>query len=541
MDFKPDIIRDDETLIFKLRALYAGHGYKQFRMSRFEEYELYAANRAFLPGNDIVAFTGADGKLMALRPDVTLSIVKNIRSDGELKKLYYSENVYRTVDNELKEHMQVGLECIGALDTGQIGQVLMLAKQSLDMIHNKTRLDISHMGFLRGLINSEKFSALQKAEIMRSIGEKNIPQIKQICAIAGVSDAFCENIITLVSLSGGFSDIKGKLEKISINDETGNALRELSMIDSVLKAGGAEGGGLNVDFSIINDVTYYNGIVFQGFIEGIPSAVLSGGRYDELLEDFGKKQGAIGFAVHLNLALMPAQSRAPDDSDAKDTVGIALPKGRIGEKAYEIFARAGFECPDMNTKTRKLVFDSPGKAVRFFWVKPSDVAIYVQRGVADIGVVGKDVLLESSPDIFELIDLGIGKCRMCVAAAKESKNDAVNGSATAKSVAAAQSGADNTLRVATKFPNIARRHYRSKGRDIDIIRLHGSIELAPLLGLSDVIIDLVETGNTLAENNMEVIETIEDISARLISNKVSYKFKHENISKICGAINASMS
>ena len=199
----------------------------------------------------------------------------------------------------------------------------------------------------------------------------------------------------------------------------------------------------------------------------------------------------------------------------KTMLNVALPKGRLGEKAYAMFEKAGFECPSIKENNRKLIFENAESGVRYFWVKPSDVAIYVERGAADVGIVGKDILLEYEPDVYELLDLNMGKCRMAVAAMEGFRDDT-----------------RRTLRVATKFANIAGQFYRSRGRDIDIIHLNGSIEIAPILDLSDVIVDIVETGTTLRENNLSVIETIVPISARLISNKASYKFKNEQIDKV---------
>ena len=193
-------------------------------------------------------------------------------------------------------------------------------------------------------------------------------------------------------------------------------------------------------------------------------------------------------------------------------LNVALPKGRLGEKVYAMFEKAGFPCPAIYENSRKLIFENAEAGVRYFWVKPSDVAIYVERGAADIGVAGKDILLEYAPDVYELLDLGVGKCRMAVAAKNGFCDDT-----------------RRTLRVATKFAEIAARHYRAKGRDIDIIHLNGSIELAPILGLSDVIVDIVETGTTLKENDLSVVETVLPISARLIANKASYSFKGETI------------
>lgn len=204
-------------------------------------------------------------------------------------------------------------------------------------------------------------------------------------------------------------------------------------------------------------------------------------------------------------------------------LNIALPKGRLGEKIYSIFASAGYDCPEINEKSRKLIFENTQKGVRYFWVKPSDVSIYVERGAADIGVAGKDILLEYSPKIYELLDTKEGICRMAVAAKKDFVDSGLK-----------------KLRVATKFPHIASNYYDSIGRDIDIIKLNGSIELAPILGLSDVIVDIVETGKTLKENNLEVKAEIVGISARLISNISSYNFKREEIDALTGAIKGAL-
>lgn len=196
-------------------------------------------------------------------------------------------------------------------------------------------------------------------------------------------------------------------------------------------------------------------------------------------------------------------------------ISVALPKGRLGNKVFDIFAKIGYDCDEMHSDSRQLVFTSKENGISYFLVKPSDVSIYVEHGAADIGIVGKDILLEYEPDVYELLDLNIGKCRMCVAG----KNDFVD-------------NPDVALRVATKFVNIAKTYYKSINRNIEIIKLNGSIELAPILDLSDVIVDIVETGTTLKENNLGVLTEILPISARLIANKASYKFKTEEINKI---------
>ena len=205
-------------------------------------------------------------------------------------------------------------------------------------------------------------------------------------------------------------------------------------------------------------------------------------------------------------------------------LNVALPKGRLGEKVYAMFEAAGYECPSIKENSRKLIFENAEKQVRYFWVKPSDVSIYVERGAADIGVAGKDILLEYEPNVYELLDLDMGKCRMAVAAPKSFYDDGMR-----------------TLRVATKFTNITARYYAGIGREIDIIKLNGSIEIAPILGLSDVIVDIVETGTTLKENDLEVKTEILPISARLIANKASFKFKSAEIENIMRSMKEQVS
>lgn len=202
-------------------------------------------------------------------------------------------------------------------------------------------------------------------------------------------------------------------------------------------------------------------------------------------------------------------------------LNVALPKGRIGKKVRDIFSSIGYECEEPSEDDRRLVIENADGSIRYLLIKPSDVGIYVERGAADIGVLGKDTLIETEPDVFELLDLGIGKCRMCVCVPDGYNEDT-----------------DSVLRVATKYPNIAKKYYRGRNREIEIIKLSGSIELAPILGLSDVIVDIVETGTTLRENHLHPDTDILTISARLIANKSSYRFKAGEIEEITAKIRA---
>lgn len=507
MQIDQSILKFEEKAVFMLRSLYSGYGYRQFKMSKFEEYDLYSENKDFLVSDGVITFNDVGGKLLALKPDVTLSIIKNSKGQkGITEKYYYNENVYRISETShtYKEIMQTGLECIGDIAEEQVFEVTLLAVKSLELIEKNFVLSLCHIGLINTLLeeNSVEFSI--RSKIYTAINEKNSGELKRL-----LTDEQFETLKCLTKTYKSFEHTLAAVREISKSEV---ALKYLSELENVCQALKSEGYGdkIQIDFSIANFGGYYSGIVFKGFINGIASRVISGGQYDKLMKRMGKNASALGFAVYLD-TLERINETAKDDG----FINIALPKGRLGEKVYGIFERAGFDCPSIKDANRKLIFENREKGLRFFWVKPSDVAIYVERGAADIGVAGKDILLEYTPDVYELLDLNIGKCRMAVAAKKDFCDD------TSK-----------TLRVATKFSNIAKNYYNEKCRDIDIIHLNGSIEIAPILDLSDVIVDIVETGSTLLENDLVPFETIIPISARLISNKASFGFKLEKIEQI---------
>ena len=520
MDSSSMMMRNDEKAIFTLRALYHQRGYTQFKMRKFEEYDLYVKNKDFLISDSVITFTDTNGKLLALKPDVTLSIIKNTRDLPGVQKLYYNENVYRVSPrtHAFSEIMQVGLECIGEVDRECITEVLTLAAESLTAISPAALLDVSHMGIITELLDASGADFETRARLLQCIGEKNLHELSSACTEAGIGSAVAEQLAKLAQINGRPSEVMPLIREILGSSVRADTIDDFEAVLSTLESGSL-GSLVNIDFSVVNDMNYYNGIVFKGFISSIPTGVLSGGQYDKLMKKMGRSSSAIGFAVYLDtLERMDASAEA--EAPAR-MLNIALPKGRLGEKVYAMFEKAGFDCPSILEDSRRLIFENSGLGLRFFWVKPSDVAIYVERGAADIGVAGKDILLEYEPDVYELLDLNIGKCRMAVAAPCGYEDDT-----------------QKTLRVATKFENIARAHYAAQGRDIDIIHLNGSIEIAPILGLSDVIVDIVETGTTLKENNLEVIDTVVPISARLIANRSSFKFNSDLIGRIVAALAA---
>ena len=506
MTIDQSILKFEEKVVFSLRSLYSAYGYRQFKMSKFEEYSLYSKNQDFLVSEGVITFNDTNGKLMALKPDVTLSIIKNVKDiKGVTDKCYYNETVYRISEttHTYKEVMQTGLECIGDIGTKDVFEVAELAVKSLETINSEYMLHISHIGLINALLSEYGIGDALKPDIITAITEKNTGGLKKLLS----KDNF-EKLRCLTDNYDNTDDIFTALNAASKSEESITAIEELQAVCDYLKANGYN--KITLDFSISKNDRYYSGIIFKGFINGFSSHILSGGQYDKLMKRMNRTSGAIGFAVYLDSLENIEKATASDGY-----INIALPKGRLGEKVYDMFEKAGFDCPSIKEENRKLIFENHEKGLRFFWVKPSDVAIYVERGTADIGVAGKDILLEYSPDVFELLDLNIGKCNMAVATKNDFKDD------TSK-----------TLKVATKFSNIAKDFYAKKCRDIDIIKLNGSIEIAPILGLSDVIVDIVETGKTLLENDLKPIEMIVPISARLISNKASYGFKTQKIESI---------
>ncbi|MBR6708213.1 MAG: ATP phosphoribosyltransferase [Clostridia bacterium] len=515
MTINDSVLLNGEKVLFALRGLYASAGYRQYRMSKFEEYDFYAQNKDFLVSDQVITFTDTNGKLMALKPDVTLSIIKNSAdTPEETRKIFYNENVYRVSKgtDSFREIMQTGVECFGDVGTAEICEVLSLAARSLRLLAPDALLVLSDLDVLTAAIDALALDGAGRKTLYRAIGEKNSSEIEKLCAAAPNAEAV-KALKELLALSGPVSALQPKLM-----DRLEEGFPQFCAVLKIL-AESSLAEVFCVDFSLVGDVHYYNGVIFKGFLREVPTEVLSGGQYNRLMRRLGRKSGAIGFAVYTDLLDRIDLSEQKSAAQGDDYINIALPKGRLGEVVYDLFAKAGFECPSILEQNRKLIFENPEKRVRYFWVKPSDVPIYVERGAADIGVAGKDILLEYAPEVYELLDLKKGKCRMAVAAPKGFEDSHVG-----------------TLRVATKFSNIAKRYYQSQGRSIDIIHLNGSIEIAPILGLSDVIVDIVETGTTLKENDLEVFETVVPISARLIANKAAYKFKQSVVDNIAAAL-----
>lgn len=317
MNFSDQVLKNEERALYELRRLYQQYGYTRYKVSKFEEYDLYAHNKSFLVSENVLTFTDTNGKLMALKPDVTLSIVKNIgNGDVSMHKLYYNETVYRTSQGSdgFREIMQTGLECIGEIDLYAIGEVLMLAQKSLALISDDYVLDLSHLGFLTGLLEETNLSARDTEYLIGLIGNKNIPAIGAFCRLHGVDEEMTASICAITDLYAPLDSALKQIRPMVKGEKMQAAYEQLCGVCEMMRVCG-DTKRLYLDFSIVNDMNYYTGIIFRGFINGIPDGVLSGGRYDSLLQKMGKKSGAIGFAVYLDLLTRIGEGERTYDVD----------------------------------------------------------------------------------------------------------------------------------------------------------------------------------------------------------------------------------
>ena len=381
-------LKKEDINMLSLRQLYEHFGYVHYKMNKFEEYDLYAENKDFLAGDKIITFTDTNGKLLALKPDVTLSIVKNYNDvPGVVRKVYYNENIYRTSKSTktYKEIMQMGLECIGDLDIYQIAEVLILAAASLSVLSEGASggdtgsnsgsgryiLDVSHMGLIRGFLDELNLRPKHEEMFLSLLRKKNRHGIMTLFDSIGVDEELRETAITLASTYGSPESVLKTLETVSLNETMDKAVDELSVICSILADRDLD--GVHLDFSLVNDMSYYNGVMFRGYIEGIPSGVLSGGQYDELLEKMDKRtssdSGAIGFAINMDLInnfedvqdeydvdilLLYGQADASDDFDPAD---LAEKVSDLISRGYSVQAQKTF--PE-RLKYKKLMEYTPG-------------------------------------------------------------------------------------------------------------------------------------------------------------------------------------
>ncbi len=337
---------NEERAVSALGELYRRFGYRHYKMSKFEEYDLYGRNKEFLISDNVITFTDTNGRLMALKPDVTLSIIKNGQDSDGMQKVYYDEHVYRVSGGTraFKELKQVGLECVGTVDAYAVYEVLMLAAKSLKALSEDCVLDISHLGIVFALLDDLGVSAEDTCRALALIGDKNRHELAALCNTCGVSPEKASRLAELVGLYGTPASVLPRLYALLQDTPAAPFVRELQEVTDALATEGL-GGTVHIDFSVVNDRNYYNGFVFKGFINGISTRILSGGQYDRLMQKMGRRASAIGFALYLDLLGELPSPAVPYDVDtvllyARDTslASVQTAVRRLTDEGRQVLA-----------------------------------------------------------------------------------------------------------------------------------------------------------------------------------------------------------
>ena len=374
MKFSLESLQPKERASFALRALYEAAGCRKYHMGRFEEYGLYQENRSFLSSEQVITFTDLDGRLLALKPDVTLSIAKTAQpAPGETLRYYYHENVYRpsAESHTFKEISQMGLEVLGKVGEAEVQQAVCLAAQSLGQLGAEWVLEVSHMGYLFGLFDALEVPAAARAALLEKLREKNAHELRAAAKAAGLDDAAADTLCSVLSLSGGYSETLAKAEALCKNDAMNAAVAELKALAGPLAW---MEGTIRLDMTLAGEMEYYNGLVFQGYLKALPRPLLKGGRYDLLMQKFTPGAGAIGFAIYLDELDRLSAPLPPVQKNSTDRVmlNVALPKGRLGDKVYNLLAGIGYGCPeDYNARRQASATSSSSPAT---WPSMSSTA-----------------------------------------------------------------------------------------------------------------------------------------------------------------------
>jgi ATP phosphoribosyltransferase regulatory subunit len=517
----------EKDITDKLRVIFEDTGYREVKTPGFEFYDVFASNSNYYPQENMYTLSDPRGRLMTVRPDSTIPIARmtatKLKGSRLPIKLFYTQNVFRQQPEhkgKSSEIMQMGIELIGDSSYESDVEMLTMAIESMKQVATGNfRIEIGHVGIYKLLMDKLKATSEEKESIHRYVASKNY------AALNDILDRYGQNKTAqiLKDLPGLFGGKEALRKAEMLTDGYDSSLSQMiSYLDKVTNALQDEGTKDNVmiDFGLVNQADYYSSLIFNGYMESTGEPVLSGGRYDNLFSDFDENYPATGFALNVDLLTVGyLDSKATNKTQSnkgKDKLRIALTKGRLEDSFVNMLENAGYDCNNIRGKGRKLLLTIPGTNVEVFLAKAPDVITYVEHGVCDIGIVGKDTVSEYGGTYYEILDLGIGKCRFALATPKG--QDFFRGI--------------GTRRVATKYPAVAGEYFEKKGMDVDIIKIEGSVELAPLLALADGIVDIVETGTTLKENGLEVVEDIKYVSARLIVNVTSMKMKKSGIDEI---------
>lgn len=523
--FTPEGVTDINYLEFNqkeqveksVKKVFNAYEYKQIQTPTFEYYDLFSEIDSHIDKEDMYKILDGDGNILVLKPDATIPIARMLANshesfEDEIKLMYFT-TVFRSANFKAlgkREFAQGGIEYFGNPKPEADSEVIKIAIESLKKLGFKQiHIDMGQSEYVNGLLDCIQ-SVSQRKKIETYIEKKACVDLEVALKSLPIDETYKEGIKALPFMFGDFETTFKKGQSFNLNERTNQGLENLKAIYGILKEEGLT-PYVYLDLSLTNQLDYYSGMIFKGYIGQVGEPIVSGGRYDDLMKKFNKNIPGVGFGLNMDRISKANEADTSQDS----TLSIALGKGRLAELTIEKLNKAGIDFPDYSKKSRKLIFESSDKKIKIVFVKATDVDIYVEKGACDIGIAGKDTILEGNSDVNEVLDLEYGKCKFCIAALKDFKYNP-----------------SKKLTVATKYPTVAKKHFETLGKSIEIIKINGSVELAPIMGLSDIIIDIVETGTTLKENGLVVLEEIEEVSARLISNKVSLKTKRNEIFKI---------
>ena len=543
---KPEGVRDIygseyeqlEYLSGQVDSLFKSFGYRFIQTPSFEFIPVFDKDKGTAHTSDLFKLVDKEGHTLVLRPDFTPAVARAAAmyfQDVETPiRLCYKGSVFLNSTNfkgKLKESMQMGVELINDDTVAADAELIRLACEIMKSCGILNfRVSIGNVAYFKALAEEASLPAETVDELRSMLTQKNQFGAQEIIESLEMPESLKKTFLALPMLLGG-EEVLDKANELTDNAAAKEAVQRLKELYALCRDAGCE-KYIVFDFGMLSDYTYYTGIIFNALTYGTGDAVIKGGRYDHFLEKFGKNGPAIGLTASMDAILAVFQGQK---EETEETAGegmryltIALPKGRLADKTMKILEAAGITCEEFSDPdTRKLIFVNEEYRLKFFLAKGPDVPTFVEYGAADIGIVGKDTLLEEGRNVYEVLDLRFGKCRMCVCGPEAARASLNSGS---------------LIKVATKYPVIARDYFhKKKNQTVELIKLNGSIELAPIVGLSDVIVDIVETGKTLRDNGLSVLEEILSLSARMIVNPVSMKMEDKRISMLIAAVKQQIS
>lgn len=534
-DITPEEYKEKVAISEAILKVMSDYGFNQMQTPSLEYFEVFSDDIGMTPSRELYKFYDKEGNTLVLRPDFTPSIARAFAKlyfdETAPVKISYSGNTFVNtgeLQGRLKESTQVGAEAYNDASKDADAHIIMLMIDCMKSAgFEDFVVSLGNVEFFKGLCEEYGISNEDEQTLRELISDKNYYAAQEVLENINIDETVREMIVHISEDYSTVDSINSLISKVK-NERSVNALKRLLDIYEILESKNVSKYVI-FDLGMLNKYNYYTGVLFRAYTYGFGDAVMKGGRYDNLVKQFGKNSPAIGFGISLDELLIAKHelARKSEASGEDKYLTFALTKGRLADKTLALLEKTGITCEEMKDKdTRKLIFVNEELKLKFFLAKGPDVPTYVEHGVADIGVVGKDTIMEENRKVFEVLDLGFGKCRMCVC-----------GPESAKEILKTR----KLIKIATKYPRIAKSYFNDeKHQTVDIIKLNGSIELAPIVGLSEVIVDIVETGSTLRENGLAVLEEVCPLSARMIVNPVSMRMQAKRINELISKVKETL-